>query len=58
MHPNASKYGLNGSHHILLEGFTYPSERRSAMAQSMGPMTTLYLHVRTGKNGQMLLREP
>lgn len=41
------RYGLNGSHHILLEGCTFPPERRSAMAQSLGPMTSLLLHIRT-----------
>lgn len=30
-----SKYGFNGSHHILLEGCTFPPEKRSAMAQSL-----------------------
>lgn len=42
-----SRYGLNGSHHILLDGCTFPPERRSAMAQSLGPMTAFLLHVRT-----------
>lgn len=35
----AHKFGLNGAHHILMEGVTYPPERQSAMAQSLGPMT-------------------
>ncbi|CAG9840682.1 unnamed protein product [Diabrotica balteata] len=39
------KYGLNGSHHILLEGCTYPPEKKSAMAQSVGPMTALLQHI-------------
>ncbi|KAK9880152.1 hypothetical protein WA026_010022, partial [Henosepilachna vigintioctopunctata] len=41
------KYGLNGSHHILLEGCTYPPEKRSSMAQSVGPMTAMLCHIRT-----------
>ncbi|KAK9873561.1 hypothetical protein WA026_022974 [Henosepilachna vigintioctopunctata] len=41
------KYGLNGSHHILLQGCTYPPEKRSAMALSFGPMTALLCHIRT-----------
>lgn len=44
------KYGLNGSHHILLEGCTFPPERRSSMAQSLGPMTAMLCMLRnTGK---------
>ncbi|KAG5870166.1 hypothetical protein JTB14_032458 [Gonioctena quinquepunctata] len=42
-----SKYGLNGSHHVLLEGCTFPPEKRGSMAQSLGPMTYFLLHVRT-----------
>lgn len=41
------KYGLNGSHYILLEGSTFAPEKRSSMAQSMGPMTALLCHIRT-----------
>nr|QMP82394.1 nucleocapsid protein [Hemipteran orthomyxo-related virus OKIAV183] len=33
------RYGLVGAHHILLEGNTFPPERRASMAQSLGPMT-------------------
>ncbi|KAG5870171.1 hypothetical protein JTB14_032463 [Gonioctena quinquepunctata] len=42
-----STYGLNGSHHVLLEGCTFPPEKRGSMAQSLGPMTSFLLHVRT-----------
>ncbi|KAG5870167.1 hypothetical protein JTB14_032459 [Gonioctena quinquepunctata] len=42
-----SKYGLNGSHHVLLEGCTFPPEKRGSMAQSLGPMMYFLLHVRT-----------
>lgn len=38
----AEAYGLNASHHILLEGCTFPPERKSSMIQSLGPMT-IYL---------------
>nr|QMP82373.1 nucleocapsid protein [Lepidopteran orthomyxo-related virus OKIAV1731] len=34
-----SKYGLSGAHHILLEGTSFPPERRSSIVQSLGPMT-------------------
>lgn len=44
------RYGLNGSHHILLERCTFPPERRSSMAQSLGPMTAMLCMLRnTGK---------
>lgn len=41
------KYGLTGVHHVFLEGFTFPPEKRSSMAQSMGPMTTVLCMVRS-----------
>jgi len=41
------KYGINGSHHVLLEGSTYPPEKRGSMAQSVGPLTALLCHIRT-----------
>ncbi|CAG4939126.1 unnamed protein product [Colias eurytheme] len=41
------KYGLNGAHHILLEGSTFPPEKRSSMAQSMGPMTAYLCMIRS-----------
>lgn len=34
-----TKYGLSGAHHILLEGASFPPERRSSIVQSLGPMT-------------------
>lgn len=34
-----TKYGLSGAHHVLLEGTSFPPERRSSIVQSMGPMT-------------------
>ncbi|KAL1516594.1 hypothetical protein ABEB36_000489 [Hypothenemus hampei] len=40
------KYELNGGHHILLEGCTFPPEKRGSMAQSVDPMTAM-LHIRT-----------
>lgn len=43
------KYGINGSHHVLLEGASYPPEKKSAMAQSVGPLTALVMHIRTDK---------
>lgn len=41
------KYGFNGSHHVLLEGSTFPPEKRCSMAQSVGPGTAMLLHIRT-----------
>ncbi|BET03089.1 Hypothetical protein NTJ_15907 [Nesidiocoris tenuis] len=37
------QYGLNGAHHPLLDGISYPPHKRSATAQSLGPMTQLML---------------
>lgn len=34
-----SKYGLSRAHHVLLEGTSFPPERRSSIVQSLGPMT-------------------
>lgn len=34
-----AKYGLSGAHHVLLEGASFPPERRSSIVQSLGPMT-------------------
>nr|QMP82211.1 nucleocapsid protein [Coleopteran orthomyxo-related virus OKIAV184] len=42
-----SSMGLNGSHHILLEGISYNPERRTAMVQSLGPMTVFIQMLRT-----------
>lgn len=42
-----SKYGLTGAHHILLEGSSFPPERRSSIVQSLGPMTAFLCMVRT-----------
>ncbi|CAG4958057.1 unnamed protein product [Parnassius apollo] len=36
-----SQYGLTPAHHVLLEGSTYKPERRSAMAQTLGPLTAV-----------------
>lgn len=36
---NVSGWGLDAAHHILLEGISYPPDKKSAMAQSLGPMT-------------------
>lgn len=38
---DVSQYGLTPAHHVLLEGSTYKPERRSAMAQTVGPLTSL-----------------
>lgn len=38
---DVSQYGLTPAHHILLEGATYKPERRSAMAQTLGPLTAM-----------------
>lgn len=43
------KYGINGGHHILLEGCTYPPEKRSSMAQSLGPLTVLLCYIQADK---------
>lgn len=41
-----SKHGLTGAHHILLEGSSYPPERRSSIVQSLGPMTAFLCMIR------------
>ncbi len=38
---NIAQWGLGPEHHILLEGITMPPSKRSAIAQSVGPMTAL-----------------
>ncbi|GLV38153.1 hypothetical protein CBL_10120 [Carabus blaptoides fortunei] len=46
-HIKVEEYGLSGKHHVLLEGVRFPPERRTAMAQSIGPMTAfVYAQVR------------
>nr|QMP82240.1 nucleocapsid protein [Coleopteran orthomyxo-related virus OKIAV158] len=40
-----SRYGLNRTHHILLEGIRFPPERRSSMVQTLGPMTNLLCYL-------------
>lgn len=40
-------YGLFGMHHVLLEGVSYPPERRSFMAQRVGPMTAFLCMLRS-----------
>ncbi|CAB3225845.1 unnamed protein product [Arctia plantaginis] len=42
-----SKYGLSGAHHLLLEGTSFPPERRSSIAQSLGPMTAWLRMIRS-----------
>ncbi|KOB65068.1 Uncharacterized protein OBRU01_23417, partial [Operophtera brumata] len=42
-----AKYGINGAHHILLQGCTFPPEKRSSMAQSVGPMTAFLCMVKS-----------
>lgn len=36
-----AQYGLTPAHHVLLEGSIYKPERRSAMAQTLGPLTAV-----------------
>nr|QMP82368.1 nucleocapsid protein [Dermapteran orthomyxo-related virus OKIAV170] len=45
-----TEFGLEGSHQPLLEGITYPPEKRASQVQSLGPMTQLicYLKASTG----------
>ena len=38
---DVAQYGLRPAHHVLLEGSTYKPERRSAMAQTLGPLTAV-----------------
>ncbi|BES98590.1 Hypothetical protein NTJ_11405 [Nesidiocoris tenuis] len=37
------QYGLNGAHHILLDGISYPPRKRYLAAHSLGPMTQLIM---------------
>lgn len=41
-------YGLSGAHHVLLEGISFPPEKKSSMAQSMGSMTAMIMLARHG----------
>lgn len=43
------KYSLDPSHSILLEGVTYPPERHSSMAMSLGPITQMIQMVTTDR---------
>lgn len=45
---NVSGWGLDTAHHILLEGISYPPDKKSAMAQSLGPMTIAIQCARIG----------
>lgn len=50
-----SKYGLSGAHHVLLEGASFPPERRSSIVQSLGPMTVaLYAPKRRFERSSLL----
>ncbi|CAH2088479.1 unnamed protein product [Euphydryas editha] len=42
-----SKYGLTGAHHTLLEGSSFPPERRSSIVQILGPMTAFLCLIST-----------
>lgn len=42
-----AKYGLYGCHRILLEGCTFPPEKRSSMSQSLGCMTSLLCYLKS-----------
>lgn len=44
---DVSQYGITPAHHVLLEGSTYKPERRSAMAQTLGPLTALIVAYRS-----------
>lgn len=44
------RFGLTRVHHILLEGIRFPPERRSSMAQSLGPMTALLCYLQSPAN--------
>ncbi|KAG8266652.1 hypothetical protein J6590_066768 [Homalodisca vitripennis] len=44
------QFGLNPTHHIHCEGITYPPVKRSAMAQSVGPLTQLIMLNQSRKN--------
>lgn len=46
------QYGLDGPHHILLEGISFPPEKRSSMTQSLGPMTTAIMLSKHGSSVQ------
>ncbi|KAL1492976.1 hypothetical protein ABEB36_011129 [Hypothenemus hampei] len=46
------KYGLNGYHCILLRGSKYSSKEREALAQYVGPMTSLLLHIRSDEKSR------
>lgn len=45
-------YGMQSAHHILLEGISFPPEKRSVMTQSLGPMTTAIMVAKNGNNLQ------
>lgn len=45
-------YGMQSAHHILLEGISFPPEKRSSMTQSLGPMTTAIMVAKNGNNLQ------
>lgn len=45
-------YGLEGPHHILLEGISFPPEKRSSMTQSLGLMTTAIMLSKHGNSVQ------
>lgn len=40
------------AHHILLEGISFPPQKRSSMAQSLGPMTTAIMVAKNGNSVQ------
>lgn len=46
-----SEYGLNMAHHVLLEGCSFPPERKSSLAQSLGPLTALIMLSRAQSQG-------
>lgn len=45
-------YGMTSAHHILLEGISFLPEKRSSMAQSLGPMTTAIMVAKNGNSVQ------
>lgn len=38
-----SQYGLSPAHYCLLDGISFPSYKRSSLAQSIGPLTQLIM---------------
>ncbi|CAG4941925.1 unnamed protein product [Parnassius apollo] len=52
-----TKYRLSGAHDVLLEGSTFPPERRSSIIQSLGPMTAWICMIRSEGKYAAAVRE-